>query len=984
MDALEFLRLVLPPQREGSPVWYIGMAIKGEHRPQESFPSIEALLAWLTNLNNQGWDVYYACAAFKERRVWDIRQQKFVRRTHDNVLSVSDLWADIDTRVSHANAPYVDQPEAAQAVARFCQSANLPSPVWVSSGGGLHVHWPLAVALGMEEWRPYALGLKAFARDYGLHIDTVRTADASSVLRPPGFHHHKLGRVVEASEAVERHPIDKFFHLKERGLSEQNRVGKLASVKPGRVESPIARLLAECDGGSPSDPSLIGRSCAQFGAFIGNVGQYSEPFHRAIGGLCKVSHDGGSEFYLSLLAPEWRSAGQAKLDSWHLDDPPTCGYIESISPRPELCKTCPHYQKITSPIVLGRQTERRIERLTQARGTPIQIAPPAQAAGEDGGLNGFPILSEPWDVHNNKLVHVCEGKNGKLDVTIVADQPVYAEGIYCSEARPVFHYGFKYKPKHDDWRTILVPAAEFDLGRGHAALREGGTLIRDPKLFGQYMKEQLGALEEAKKSGVRYEQQGFKHANRGMLWADQLYLCTPEGPRITRAMVSDEIAMRVRFGLGLRPGADPRAWMSAYNQLFPADHYCAHLNFALGLGSILHPWHTQTAGGVIIINWTPESSKGKSMILWMVGSLFGWSRNGSSIKDYDTPASQGIILAAMGNLPVLIDEIQHYMRDQVYGAQKLRELIDKVSAGTDKHRALQHGVGIRAQLGNIGQHIHCTSNQAVGELLEAVGKQGMSDTAAVNRLMELLAYPPREFDTSRGEALEAELWANGGSIGHELLKHLMREDVLGWATKELPRRYEQIWKKYGLASEHRIRVRALSSAALMGEAAFDLGLWPTSSREHLQETIHWGIEHLKGNAQLSPVQAPTDRVRGLLDAFLRKNANNTLRVEHAFKQHMMQAPIGQRPHELVVRYERSTGRAYTPYRDLKLFVIHHGGSWGEFLNQLKEQGIIINDRRKMTLGAGTEYPSVQVDCVEFDAGHPALSQTLRDSSAVPG
>ena len=176
-ETVEFLNLVLPRNgvRAACAKFPKGMG-------QRFVDTNEELAAILLGWSEQGLDAYHACASFKDRS----------GRTHANVLAVRSLWLDVDTRITKPDASYADHAEAAQAVGRFYKIASLPPPsTLVNSGGGLHVYWSLDKDLTLEEWRPYAIKLKAACLQHGLHIDPVRTADASSILRTPGTLNHK-------------------------------------------------------------------------------------------------------------------------------------------------------------------------------------------------------------------------------------------------------------------------------------------------------------------------------------------------------------------------------------------------------------------------------------------------------------------------------------------------------------------------------------------------------------------------------------------------------------------------------------------------------------------------------------------------------------------------------------------------------------------------------------------------------------------------
>ena len=64
-------------------------------------------------------------------------------------------------------------------------SASLDHRLLVVTGGGLHAYWLSDRVLTVEEWQPYADGLKDAAKTAGLKFDAACTGDAARVLRVP-------------------------------------------------------------------------------------------------------------------------------------------------------------------------------------------------------------------------------------------------------------------------------------------------------------------------------------------------------------------------------------------------------------------------------------------------------------------------------------------------------------------------------------------------------------------------------------------------------------------------------------------------------------------------------------------------------------------------------------------------------------------------------------------------------------------------------
>jgi hypothetical protein len=370
-DGLAFLRTVLPAQGI-----YFAVEIRKSKDGKEdiyvhtAFLDIQSLHAFFmcADATSEG-TLYFAVAAFRELRVWNPNKLNkrtgtkgaWSRRTHSNVRAIKVLIADIDTRESKTEAPYADRVEAYKALVAFCEAVNLPRPLVVSSGGGLHCYWVLDVELTLEEWEPYARGLKAAAAQFKFSIDPARTADASSVLRPVGTTHRKSGLKVTAGDFKGAIPLSAIEHLKRydpgpghRSVRPNGR-RRVQGVKVGGGELPPIAKALQGDLYEPSDPAKVVKACRQLGEFARNPSDYSEPFHYAAAGLFGHCED-GREFYLDLLDDDWRATGEAKLDQYLSGGwgPTTCQRFEGLNPGG--CDKCPFKGgEITSPIVLGRR-----------------------------------------------------------------------------------------------------------------------------------------------------------------------------------------------------------------------------------------------------------------------------------------------------------------------------------------------------------------------------------------------------------------------------------------------------------------------------------------------------------------------------------------------------------------------------------------------------------------------------------------------------
>jgi hypothetical protein len=366
--AFRFLQLILPEQDP-----YIAWIKKSDGRKYNLFaPTISELWAIIKSANDAGHTVYHACANFHEARhdpKGTTSAQRRYGRTQKNAKSAKSLWLDMD---AGPDKPYPNAEEAHHALLEFCKEADLPSPLIVWSGNGLHVYWPLERSLDRGTWEPYAHGLKTLCIKHGLHADHSRTTDISSVLRTPGTHHRKgEAKEVLCGSIVGPFPISAFpivagdpasctkAHIsKQSDLSDPSRLPRPDYLKAlpdsGRVEAVIRSIDRGRDFG-PASGAVAVDHCGQLAEFRDEQGQIPEPLWYAGLGVLAHCEDGEQ------LAHTW-SSGDPRYSNQETQErvnrargfgPTKCARFQSLNPSP--CERCPHWQKIVSPIQLGRE-----------------------------------------------------------------------------------------------------------------------------------------------------------------------------------------------------------------------------------------------------------------------------------------------------------------------------------------------------------------------------------------------------------------------------------------------------------------------------------------------------------------------------------------------------------------------------------------------------------------------------------------------------
>jgi hypothetical protein len=178
----DFMSRVVPWPLSGEP-GYINLEyqVQNVQRPKKPFwisrsaVDIDAFLALAKQkISDKAVTNIYFCLS---------QQSTFKYRSSATARYLKAIWLDLDVKLKG----YGSIDEAITALAEFIKHYDLPGPsAIIASGSGLHVYWISTCQMTVDEWLPYANGLKAAVLSFGLKCDAGVIADAARVLRLPG------------------------------------------------------------------------------------------------------------------------------------------------------------------------------------------------------------------------------------------------------------------------------------------------------------------------------------------------------------------------------------------------------------------------------------------------------------------------------------------------------------------------------------------------------------------------------------------------------------------------------------------------------------------------------------------------------------------------------------------------------------------------------------------------------------------------------
>jgi Domain of unknown function (DUF927) len=914
--SLDFLKHILPD--EG---WYAAFIL--ETKNHIWCRSIDSLCERILQSDSGGFSVYHACAVFREKS-----------RKAERALSARAFWCDVD---AGPGKPYATPQEAAIAAYEFCDRVGLPVPTLVGSGAGLHVYWPLVQALAPDIWRRYAKALRSLSQASGFHADPVRTADIASVLRTPGTTNRKRDPavLVEAGPLTGPYEIESFKELENvhqpssEGRSQGNSRGGLAALPP------TARGLANTYEDHPRYLQSISDHCGQIRAFREKAGRLPEPLWHACLGVAAFCEDGKA------LGHAW-SKGDERYDEGQTDSyltrqgrfgPTTCERFHSQEPK--ICEACPHWGKIKSPIVLSKEVE------------AVSVAREASNPTAKGGsLDGFGYNKD------GQLVALSATNMGPVE-TPVADFRLELVSVHRQEIGQEFNLTYAQVFPHEGARRFSLPArAVFGHGCGGEFASKGAP-IHDLSEFMRYNRAMIYMLRHAGKDTVQYEQFGWKNDDTAFLYGLDLY--TANG--VERVSGNNELQTRCRedwVGPCKRGSLD--GWKNAVNALFVAgcepQSICLLASFAAPLMCLV----TREEGGAVLHLYTFESGAGKTTGLNGAASVWG-RKEGLGITNEDTQVAKALTMAALGNLPIVHDELS--VRDP----QAIRTSVMEFSNGRSRMRGTR--TGEIKHTAAAWQTITISASNT--SLTDALLSRDAVDAPAA-RVIELPFKIPDNLKSQYGDKLNRALRANSGWAGDAYLRWLVPN--VGWAKETMEQLSEELWAETKWPRAARFWIRTIAGILVAGKIVEDLQLVDFSV-ERLRD---WMLKNVSWESISSTVE--DDWVLGALNRFIREHIVNCLVMPGPFvagnfssKSRPEFMPKG----ELVMRSEISTSKLYIAKPALRKWTIEERVNFREMLRKLQERKIITEAHHRLTLSAGTELPGGQEWCIGVDLGHSDMT-----------
>jgi len=744
MTSQEFLATVLPTSGA-----YCAVEISTAKKEHVFVQTIDELYNAAMVFDSKGYNSFYALATFNDKG----------KRLTENALKIKSLFLDIDCGDGKG---YATKAEAAEALDTFLSTtalAELGTPWIISSGGGLHVYWAFAEEVDISVWKPVAENLKRLCVKQGLKIDAMVTGDAARILRVPDTSNYKQAKPRKVKIMVESSPKTFNFETIAGALKEKMNGSAYEGLPALQLEGKRPKAIPNANSvklieNSFTLMSTIGDKCGQINYYREHASQDGmEPLWRGILSIAKYCEDGEDEgLALSALHPY---EPERHAQKWHaIKGPYACIKLDEANPG--VCETCPHFNKITNPLALGREINTNTEakeiiiESAEPQAEQIVISKPIPPKGYTYGAKG--------GIFMDKMLEDEDGKKTRKQ-TMLLPYDLFAMDILNNKKEHLVHM-MAFRPEGPV--DVLIPqraVVSKDETVKHLANQNIIAAYgsgNDKHLF-EYVR---GCVEfvSANKKAVKVPTSCGWQADKVFVYNSRVYY--PDGKDVYVPTPDLENINRATTPTGSLDN-----WKKVFNMLIARREWNILAMSLVGPASLLMKFADYN--GCVYHLGSSESGTGKSLSLELAASFFGHPEQYRVTQSTSTVAGQQR-QGLLNSLPFIIDEttsksrsdfewLPAFLLDLTQGKGK-----DRMEAGSNKER-----------VNDTTWHLLCllSSNTHVMDFLSGARKH--SSQGEMFRLLELKMSKKIAFTDEEGATLSL-LKENYGVVGREFIRWLVK------------------------------------------------------------------------------------------------------------------------------------------------------------------------------------------------------------------
>jgi hypothetical protein len=326
---------------------YCVAGIKNKRTTQRFAETLDEVVTLAENFKKQGSDVYVAMASF----------EGYSRKAED-AQYLRSFFIDLDVGEDKAAAKkgYLTKEEAHDNLLTWLEKKELPPPIILDSGTGIHAYWAFEEDIEVAEWKRYAEKFKAFCLQ-DLYIDPAPTADVARIMRCPDTLNYKTQPPSEATIISDCEGVYSFEAFKEfLGVEEPTNESILKHLPKGLDEDTKAILKldnVETIFDKIATRSMEGDGCEQIKWAIENRENLPEPIWVATLSIAQHCTDRDSAIHaISQDYPKYSWQETENKATQRQGKPFSCDKFNENNPG--ICDNCKYKGQFTNPLALGR------------------------------------------------------------------------------------------------------------------------------------------------------------------------------------------------------------------------------------------------------------------------------------------------------------------------------------------------------------------------------------------------------------------------------------------------------------------------------------------------------------------------------------------------------------------------------------------------------------------------------------------------------
>ena len=761
-------------------------------------------------------DTFFCVHALKQAEVWNPRHHKddetgdwvggMSVRLQVNMRAARTFFFDLDVEPGK-ETKYPTQRAAVEGLQEFLQATGLPTPMIVSSGGGLHVYWRFTEELlSQVHWTEYASKLKQLAQHYGLKADPARTTDTASVLRVAGTFNHKRGekrpvRVMKQGDVVETSQL--------RAIIDAAIVGAGLTPRETTLDAQLgSNIQREFEGPKLTAIDLF-KSCAQMARMARAQGNLSEPEWYA--GLSQIVElqDGDNLIHVFSRGHAGYSPADtiAKADRARIGPVP-CEKMRDVSEgHRAICDACPFWGKVKGPLAAARikqeaeppVVEELIDGIVHERVIPNP--PPPYKRGVKGGIE---MLTE-----NNK---------GEQYTKTIYEYDLYPIIRSANRVLGIETSTWRVHLPHAEPHDFVITASELvDPKALQVKLANQGIYVHGQfDVVKQYMSAYIKELQRSQATSLQMTHLGWTQDKQGFILPGKM-------------LKADGTSEQVQLG-GDADGAENYVCKAGTLKeqvrllnFFNDKRYIA--NQAYILAALASPLLFATGQHGIVLNATGEPGASKSTALYTAAGFWGRPTKYalSATAGGATQMYRDQRMSALSNLPLCADEITHT------NAEVAKQMVMNATQPGERLRVGSDGKPKKQQEADRSSVVMLTSNRPLNSLISLDNAAG---TAGAVRVFEIRFQKRGVHEKWQADEYLRGINGNYGHVGEEFSKVLVQ--LMPPLVQKVHETSKRIERLANAREEERFWFALVAAIIVAGHLAKRMGLisWDIDAIEH--------------------------------------------------------------------------------------------------------------------------------------------------------